>query len=88
MPYGHVTHRERYVIYHLTVFGLGKSEIARRLSRHPTTIGRELKRNGPSHPDHGPYWCETAQRRAEARRMASMQTRSSIRLSFAGKDVD
>lgn len=67
MPYHHLSLQERYVIHHLTVFRLSNREIARRLGRHHTTIGRELTRNGPRHRLLGSYWHEAAQRRAEAR---------------------
>ena len=67
MPYSHLSLQERYVIHHLKLFQLSHREIGRRLGRHHTTIGREVKRNGPSHPALGPYWHEAAQRRAEAR---------------------
>ena len=65
MPYGHLNSEERYVIYHLRLFGLSLREIGRRLERHHTTIGRELSRNGPVHG--GAYIHEFAQRRADER---------------------
>lgn len=55
MSYGHLTPKERYVISHLNVTRFSLSEIARRLGRHHTTISREIKRNGPTHPG-GVYW--------------------------------
>lgn len=67
MSYGHLSPEERYVISHLKLVALSNREIGRRLGRHHTTIGRELARNGPAHPQLGPYWYETAQQRAEAR---------------------
>jgi transposase, IS30 family len=42
-----------------------RAEIARTLGRHPTTIGRELARNGEAD---GSYFASWAQRKAQARR--------------------
>jgi len=55
MPYVQLTSQERYVIYHLKLFKLSLREIARRLSRHHSTISREIKRNGPAFPT-WVYW--------------------------------
>jgi IS30 family transposase len=65
MSYGHLTARERYVIHHLSIFGLSNREIGRRLCRHHTTIGRELKRNGTIF---GPYLYELGEKLAQERR--------------------
>ena len=48
MSYTHLTLQERYVIHHLLLYRLSLREIARRLSRSPSTISREAKRN--AHP--------------------------------------
>ena len=45
MPYQHLTQDERYQIGALFRTGLSKSEIARELGRHPSTVVRELRRN-------------------------------------------
>ena len=37
MSYAHLTLQERYVIYHLVLYGLSYREIGRRLNRHHTT---------------------------------------------------
>jgi len=34
MSYSHLTLQERYVIYHLVLYGLSYREIGRRLNRH------------------------------------------------------
>ena len=44
MPHEQLTTNERYVITHLHSPGVSNAEIARRLSRHRATIGRELAR--------------------------------------------
>jgi IS30 family transposase len=67
MSYTHVSLGERYVIYHLTLYGLSRREIGRRLGRHHSTIGRELTRNGPCH-EGAVYVHDVAQDRAAARR--------------------
>jgi IS30 family transposase len=55
MPYTHLTPHDRYVISHLKSAQYSLREIARRLGRHHTTISREIRRNGPTHPG-GVYW--------------------------------
>ncbi len=47
MSYSHLTLQERYVIYHLVLYGLSYREIGHRLNRRRTTITREVKRDGP-----------------------------------------
>jgi IS30 family transposase len=49
MSYTHFSEHERYVIYHLKLYGLSLREIGRRLGRHHTNISREIKRNGFPH---------------------------------------
>lgn len=66
MSYTHVSLGERYVIYHLSLYGLSQREIGRRLNRHHSTIGREIGRNGPRFPG-SVYVPEAAQSRAAAR---------------------
>jgi transposase, IS30 family len=67
MAYTQLTLQERYVIYHLRLFGLTFREIGRRLNRHHTTIGREVERNRPRYFD-SVYWHEWAQTQAIQRR--------------------
>jgi IS30 family transposase len=59
-----VTLSEREQIAQFWNQGLSRAEIARRLGRHPTTIGRELTRNSEG----GTYWASSAQQKAAARR--------------------
>jgi transposase, IS30 family len=66
MSYSHLSLNERYVIHHLSLYGLSNREIASRLGRHHSTIDREVVRNGPSYAA-GVYVHEAAQRRAEER---------------------
>ena len=72
MAYKHLTLNDRYVIYHLVVFGLGYRDIARRLGRHHTTISREIKRNWKGL---GRYWHEAAQQVAESKKQIARHTR-------------
>ena len=64
MSYTHLSREERYVIYHLVLFDLSNCEIARRLNRSPSTIGRELKRNANCEDN---YWYGNAQPAYEQR---------------------
>ena len=45
MSYTHLTQNERYQIAVLTKGGHDRSDIARLMNRHKTTIGREMMRN-------------------------------------------
>ncbi|MES2662850.1 MAG: helix-turn-helix domain-containing protein, partial [Pseudomonadota bacterium] len=45
MNYTQLTEGERYQIYRCLKLGLNQQEIAYQLKRHPSTIGREIKRN-------------------------------------------
>lgn len=71
MPYQHLKREERYVIYHLVVFGLSYREIARRLDRAPSTIAREIKRNSGTFN----YWHEHAQVKRNERASAAHRGR-------------
>ena len=68
MPYSHLALEERYVIYHLVLYGLSYREIGRRLKRHHTTISREVNRNRPTYADDAVYWHESAQEYADQRK--------------------
>lgn len=45
MDYTHLTREQRYQIESLLLAGHSRVQVARLLGRHPSTIGRELKRN-------------------------------------------
>ena len=66
MPYIHLTLNERYVIYHLVLYGLSYAEIGRRLGRHKSTISREVRRNNP-YPE-SVYYHENAELWSNERR--------------------
>ncbi len=68
MPYCHLALEERYVIYHLVLYGLSYREICRRLNRHHTTISREVARDRPTYADDAVYWHELAQEFADQRK--------------------
>jgi len=65
MSYSHISSHERYVIYHLLLWGLSHREIGRRLNRHHTSISREANRNGRFQAC---YWNEPAQDWADERK--------------------
>ena len=75
MSYSHLTLQERYVIYHLVLYGLSYREIGRRLNRHHTAITREVQRNGPRYTDDGVYWHEAAQDYADQRKYKARHCR-------------
>jgi len=64
--YHQLTQQERYSITALSMSGRSKAEIARSLGRHPSTIGREVRRNATMHD--GGYRAEKAHSYATARR--------------------
>ena len=64
--YHQLTQEERYRITAHRMAGCSQAEIARMLGRHPSTIGRELRRNATRHD--GDYRAEKAHGYARARR--------------------
>ena len=64
--YHQLTREERYMITAQVMCGTSKSEIARLLGRHRSTIGRELRRNVTNHD--GGYRAEKAHSYATSRR--------------------
>jgi IS30 family transposase len=69
MNYSQLNAAERSVLAALRSLGLSPAEIARRLGRHRSTIGRELRRN--CSPYDGGYRSARAHQRAHARRYRS-----------------
>ena len=85
----HLTSAERDRIAQLYHQQADRKEIARSLGRHPSTIGRELRRNGAGHE----YYAVQAQRQAERRRrqrplerkMYCIRDRQAVRERLAGE---
>lgn len=75
MPYHHLTPNEQYVIAHMTIAGFSQREIGRRLARHHTSIGREIKRNRPTYADDAVYWYDAAEHYAKERRRRPRHSR-------------
>ena len=69
MRYKQITHRERYIIHYHIRQGFSQTEIARLLGRSPSTISRELRRNGQIGT--GRYYDNIAQKQAQGRRRMS-----------------
>jgi IS30 family transposase len=78
--YHQLTQEERYRIAAQRSIGSSHAEIARVLGRHPSTIGRELRRNATRHD--GNYRAEKAQSYATARRR-----RCRRRAQFSAQDM-
>jgi IS30 family transposase len=68
MSYCHLSSEERYVISYLVLNDLSLREIGRRIGRHHSTIGREIKRNRPTYADDAVYWYDAAQQYADQRK--------------------
>ena len=64
MPYTHLTPQERYCIAHMHMHKMSLRTIADRLSRSPSTISREIKRNKPKY---AVYWYESADKISQQR---------------------
>lgn len=78
--YRQLTSGERYVIAALKRQGFTKAEMARVLGRHPSTIGRELRRNERSG---GAYVAFVAEQMCRARRSRSRRNRRVRREDWA-----
>ncbi len=69
MLYRQITFAERYTLGMLRQRGLSRAAIARMLGRHPSTVGREVRRN-QAHSD-GTYRPQLADWYARGRRSRS-----------------
>jgi IS30 family transposase len=69
MSHRQITHEERYSIAHYLRQGYSQKEMAKLLKRHPSTISRELGRNGQIGT--GRYYHYIAQKKAQGRRRFS-----------------
>jgi IS30 family transposase len=67
MKYHQLTSRDRYMLHALRLQGCNNAQIARKLGRHRSTIGRELKRNKRI----GRYRPDEAQEMTQGRRWKS-----------------
>lgn len=67
MNYQQLTEHERYQIYSLNKIGMNKTAIGKQLNRHPSTIGREIKRNTGNRG----YRPKQAQRLSDERRVSA-----------------
>ena len=79
MTYRQITSGERYMLAALRTQGCNASEIARVLGRHPSSISREIRRNGCND---GAYRPSKADRRTRGRRSRSRRNRR-----FTGDDI-
>lgn len=78
--YHQLTQQERYIITAQRMSGNSQADIARLLGRHPSTIGREVRRNVTTHD--GGYRAEKAHSYATARRR-----RCRRRARFSAEDM-
>lgn len=81
MTYRQLSPEERYMLAALRRQGLNKSQIARSLGRHRSTVGRELRRNSTRADGH--YRAFTAQERTNGRRSRSRRNRHFTAEDFA-----
>jgi transposase, IS30 family len=81
MTYRQLSPEERYMLAALRTQGLSKSQIARCLGRHRSTVGRELRRN--STRADGRYRASTAQERTNGRRSRSRRNSRLTPADFA-----
>jgi transposase, IS30 family len=70
MTFQHLSEQERSCIFHQQQYGFTQAEMARRLKRHRSTIGRELKRfkQHPAWPCYRQYFPDSADQMARQQR--------------------
>src|SRR5476649_2065608 len=63
MSFSHLTEQDRVCIFHQQSFGFSKAEMGRRIGRHRSTVGRELRRfrRHPSWPYFKQYMPDAAE---------------------------
>ena len=81
MTYHQLTSGERYMLAALRRQGLNKSQIARSLGRHRSTVCREVRRNATRADGH--YRAFTAQERTQGRRSRSRRNQRFSAADFA-----
>src|SRR5215217_4926778 len=84
MSYRQLTPEERYMLAALRRQGSTKSEIARSLGRHRSTVGREVRRNSCALD--GRYRVSKAQERTQGRRSRSRRNSRITARDFATVD--
>jgi len=77
MSYTHLTENDRYKISYLKSARFSLREIARRINRHHTTIGRELRRNDDPLYEDNIYWYDWTNPEALKRRHKARHHRRS-----------
>ncbi len=85
MPYHHLIDHDRYVIFHLNLYGLSQAEIGRRIGRCRSTISRELRRNGNIVGQYLPDYADCLTRRR--RQAAATRPRTDDRALMAHVEI-
>jgi IS30 family transposase len=87
-PSRSLSYRERCRIEALHAAGHTRAEIARRLGRHRSTIGRELDRNGSRRVARNGYGADNAQSKADGRARRPKQAKLAVNLPLRGEVQD
>ena len=86
MKYKHLSQAERYQIYALMKAGHDRTQIAKLLDRHKSTISRELNRNSGSRGYRPKQACEySAERAQNSRNAPTVAPRVSVKWSILRK---